>query len=123
MSWMRRFVHLLSLFARISKVQVLQLHLIGSRCTESAVVSAQVADALRQDARVILMEGTNLRYLQPADLPVLPQVPFAALSGVRACAYVLGDAGVGGGGGEVAAMDVAGSLQNWLKVAKWPVGK
>mmetsp|Transcript_635 Transcript_635/g.1857 ORF Transcript_635/g.1857 Transcript_635/m.1857 type:complete len:318 (-) Transcript_635:1840-2793(-) len=44
------------------------------------VGTSLVADALRQDPRLTVMEGTNLRYLTPDQLPALPQIVTLDLS-------------------------------------------
>ena len=49
-------------------------------CADPALSLSQVADAMRRDERLVVMEGVNLRYLTAADLPARPSLVTLDLS-------------------------------------------
>lgn len=56
---------------------------ISSVFSHTKVLHPQVADALRRDPRLLVMERNNLRHLTAADLPARPQLVTLDLSFIR----------------------------------------
>ena len=75
-----------------------------SRIISLDVGRGQLHWDLRRDGRVTVMEGVNVRYLQPADLPFAPEVIVADLSFISLRLVFAALTGVMGEGGELIAL-------------------